>query len=168
MSERNKALMAKDVYTVLPSSEGSAETTKPEGELTAAMEAVRARSTACATAEAAKDIEGTLAFWAEDAVFQMPGAAQMRGREAIRGLYRIFFSEIKEFSGTTSHITVSRGGDLAFEHGVNRMVYPGPQGDLLDVGKYLLVWKWIGDDWYVAALSITSDAPAPVPLEAKA
>ena len=44
------------------------------------------------------------------------------------------------------------------------MVFRSPEGDLLDMGKYLLVWKKVNDNWYIAALAFTSDAPAPVPL----
>ena len=67
-------------------------------------------------------------------------------------------------AGTTSHLEVSSADDLAYEYGINRMVLAGPDGDLLDVGKYLAVWKKIDGEWYVAALSFTSDAPAPVPV----
>jgi uncharacterized protein (TIGR02246 family) len=135
-------------------------------DITKETAAVRARSKACSTAEAAKDIAGALAFWAEDAIVQPSGAPQIKGREAVAALYRQFFegSPLKEFTGTTSQIIVSRAGDLAFEYGVNRMVYQSPKGDLLDMGKYLTVWKKRGDNWYIAALSITSDAPSPVPL----
>jgi hypothetical protein len=45
------------------------------------------------------------------------------------------------------------------------MAFAGPEGDLLDVGKYLAVLKKVDDEWFVVALSFTSDAPAPVPLE---
>jgi hypothetical protein len=41
------------------------------------------------------------------------------------------------------------------------------KGDLLDAGKFVVVWKREKGDWYVAALSFTSDASAPVPMPAK-
>jgi hypothetical protein len=47
------------------------------------------------------------------------------------------------------------------------MVYPGTQGDLLDIGKYLVVWRKVKGEWYVAALSVSSDAPAPVPVSTR-
>ena len=92
---------------------------------------------------------------------------QIQGRAAVLELYRQYFQSgmVKEFSGTTSHLEVSAGGDLAYEYGVNRMVLNGPAGDLLDMGKYLVVWKKIDGEWYIAALSFTSDAPEPVPLQ---
>ena len=43
------------------------------------------------------------------------------------------------------------------------MTFGTSKGDMLDVGKFLLVWKKTNGTWYVAALSLTSDAAAPVP-----
>lgn len=40
----------------------------------------------------------------------------------------------------------------------------GSDGDLVDKGKFLAVRKKIDGDWVVAALSFTSDAPAPTPI----
>lgn len=129
--------------------------------------AVRARSQAVAAAEAAQNTEAALAFWAADAIAQGAGSPQIQGREAIRTLYSSFFGtgRLKQFQGTTSHLEVSQAGDLAYEYGVNRFVFAGPDGDLLDVGKYLVIWKKIDGEWYIAALSFTSDAPAPVPAQ---
>jgi ketosteroid isomerase-like protein len=138
----------------------------PQVDIAAETEAVRARSEAIAAAEAAQDVDAALAFWAPDAVAQPAGAPQVEGHDAIRTLYGQFFGtgQLKEFEGTTSHLVVSQGGDLAYEYGVNRMVLTGPDSDLLDVGKYLAVWQKIDGEWYVVALSFTSDAPAPVPI----
>ena len=54
--------------------------------------------------------------------------------------------------------------DRAYEYGINRMVMAGEDGDLLDVGKYLLIWRKIATEWMVVALSFTSDTPAPMPI----
>jgi ketosteroid isomerase-like protein len=134
-------------------------------DIAAETEAVRARSDAIVAAESAQNVEETLAFYTDDAVVQPPGAPQVQGKEAIANLYRQFggfeSGQLKEFSGTRSHLEVSAAGDLAYEYGVNRMVLVGPEGDLVDMGKYLAVWEKVGGDWYIAALSFTSDAPAP-------
>ena len=138
----------------------------PQVDIAAETAAVRARSEGIAAAEAAQDTEAALAFWAPDAVAQPAGAPQVQGHDAIRALYGQFFGsgQLKDFEGTASHLVVSQGGDLAYEYGVNRMVLSGPEGDLLDVGKYLGVWQKIEGEWYVVALSFTSDTPAPVPM----
>jgi len=139
----------------------------PQVDVAAETEAVRARSEALVAAEVAQDADAALVFWAPDAVAQPAGAPQVQGHEAIQALYGQFFDtgQLKEFEGASSHLVVSQGGDLAYEYGVNRMVFTGPEGNLLDVGKYLAVWQKIEGEWYVVALSFTSDAPAPVPME---
>jgi len=137
----------------------------PGVDIATELEAVRARSQGVAAAEAAQDVAAALAFWADDAVVQPAGAPQIQGKAALGDLYRQFFEggQLKEFAGTTSHIEVSAAGDLSYEYGVNRMVLAGPDGDLLDKGKYLAVWKKINGEWFAVALGFTSDTPAPVP-----
>lgn len=138
----------------------------PQVDIEAETAAVHARSDAVVAAEAAQDAEASTVFWAPDAIVQPAGSPQLQGRDAVLALYREFFEGgmLKDFSGTTSHLEVAASGDLAFEYGVNRMVVAGPDGDLLDIGKYLAVWKKIDGEWYIAALSFTSDAPAPAPV----
>lgn len=139
----------------------------PQIDVAAETEALRARSEAIVAAERAQDVEASLAFWAPDAVAQPAGAPQVQGHDAIRALYGQFFDTgmLKAFEGTTSHLEVSRGGDIGYEYGVNRFIFAGPEGDLLDVGKYLAVWKKLDGEWFVAALAFTSDAPAPTPVQ---
>jgi ketosteroid isomerase-like protein len=139
----------------------------PRVDVAAETAAVRARSQGIAAAEAAQNTEQALAFWAEDAIVQGASSPQIQGHDAIRALYDSFFGsgQLKQFEGKTSHLEVSQSGDLAYEYGVNRFVLAGPSGDLLDMGKYLAVWKKIDREWYAAALSFTSDAPAPVPVD---
>jgi ketosteroid isomerase-like protein len=140
----------------------------PSVDVSAETEAVRARSDALVTAEAAQDVEQALAYYADDAVVQPGGVPQVQGKKAIGDLYRQFGGfeggQLKEFSSSRTHLQVSAAGDLAFEYGVNRMVLARPEEDLLDMGKYLAVWKKSGGEWYMAAISFTSDAPAPVPM----
>ena len=49
---------------------------------------------------------------------------------------------------------------------MNRIVFGSPKGDLVDMGKYVIVWKHERGDWYVSALAFSSDAAAPVPAPA--
>lgn len=129
------------------------------------MEALRARSEAVVAAEMGRDTDRALSFWAEDAIVQPAGAPQIQGHDAIRALYGHFFSpQLKDFNGTRSQLILSEGGDLAYEYGINRITMAGPQGELLDVGKYLTVWRKVKGEWYIVALSFTSDAPAPLPV----
>jgi len=128
---------------------------------------VRARSEAVTAAEAAMDRDKAMSFWAEDAIFQPAGAPQVQGRDTISQLYKRYLetSGIKIVRGKASHIVVAQSGDLAYETGVNRYTYGTPKGDVLDVGKYLLVWKKVGGKWYIAAIGASSDAPSPAPIK---
>ena len=139
---------------------------QPKVDIAAETTALKARIEAVAAAEAAKDREKALTFWATDAIVQPAGMPQIQGREAISNLYETFFDSLgmKSFEGKSSGFTVAQSGDVAYETGVNRTVFTTPKGDVLDVGKYMAVWKKIDGVWYIAALSVTSDAPAPVPV----
>jgi uncharacterized protein (TIGR02246 family) len=137
----------------------------PPVDLTAEADAIRARGAGIVSAEASQDAELSTSFYARDAISQPSGSPQVEGRDAIRELYGHFFSGmLKDFESATTHIDVAASGDLAYEYGINRMVLNGPDGDLLDVGKYLAVWKKIDGEWYIVALSYSSDAPAPAPV----
>lgn len=135
-----------------------------EADIEAVKETVAARSKAVAAAEAARDIETAISFWADDAIIQTHGAVQAQGKDAIRQGMQAFFDAFKEFEGTTTHLEVAASGDMAYEYGVNRVVLPGAEGDLLAMGKYLLVWRKIDGVWLISAISVTDDAASPAPM----
>jgi uncharacterized protein (TIGR02246 family) len=146
------------VLVLLPVIAGCAAA--PQVDVTAEVEAIRARSAGLVAAEVAQDAALSTSFYAPDAISQPAGSPQLQGRDAIHELYGHFFSGmLKDFEGITTHIDVAASGDLAWEYGSNHMVLNGPDGDLLDVGKYLAVWKKMDGEWYIAALSFSSDAP---------
>ncbi len=138
--------------------------TAPTVDIEAETAAVRRRSEALVAAETAKDVEGSLAFLAKDAVAQPAGAPQLEGHHELRGMFEAVFASLAEFGATTTRLEVSASGDMAYEYGVNRIVVAGEDGNLLDMGKYLAVWKKVDGEWLVAAVSFTSDASAPEPL----
>jgi ketosteroid isomerase-like protein len=139
------------------------------GQAVAPEVALQQRSEGLQAAETALDGDKAITFWADDAVVQPAGAPAVVGRAAIGALYHEFFTTmgVKELVGTPSHLAMAQSGDLAYETGVNRIVIRTPGGDMLDMGKYLIVWKKIDGQWYVGALSFTSNAPAPTPIAGK-
>ena len=132
----------------------------PQVDPAAEKAAVEARIAGLAQAEAAKDVDGAVNFWADDAVVQAAGAPTIVGVEAVRKGYTEVFGGMESFKSTTTSVNVAASGDLAWEHGVNDVVVRTPNGNVPDKGKYLAIWKKINGEWYVAALSFTSDAPA--------
>jgi ketosteroid isomerase-like protein len=139
----------------------------PQVDLDAETAAVTARSEALAHAEAAKDAQAAASFWAEPAIVQPAGGPQIQGRQAVLDGYRQFFGALKEFEGTSTGIDISAAGDMAWDYGVNRLVFSTPNGDVVDNGKYIAVWKKIDNEWYVVAVSFSSDAPAPQQADAQ-
>ncbi len=135
-------------------------------DVAAETKALLARSEAVSAAEAARDREQALTFWAPDALVQPSAGPQIQGRDAVSKLYQFFFDStgLKSFSGKSAGFVVAASGDMAYETGVNRMTFGTPTGDVLDVGKYLAVWKKVDGTWYIAALAFSSDAPAPMPV----
>ena len=135
-------------------------------DLAAERAALLARLEGVVAAEEEFNVPEAMTYWAEDGIIQPAGSPQIEGKDAIRELYSQYFESglVRKFSGVSSHMEMSAGGDLAFEYGVNRMVLAGEDGDLLDVGKYLAIWKKIDGEWMVAALSFTSDAAEPSPI----
>jgi uncharacterized protein (TIGR02246 family) len=132
----------------------------PQVDVDAETAALRARSEALSSAEAAMDAETAITFWAEDAIIQAPGAPEQQGKHAILDGYTEFFGALKSFKSTTTNVTLAASGDLAWEHGVNDMVVTTPGGDVAEKGKYLSVWKKVDGQWYVAAVAFSSNAPA--------
>ncbi len=133
--------------------------------------AVRARSKAVTTAEESMNIPEIMKYWAKDAIVQPAGMPQIQGKEAIIKLYHQMFGDtamkLKSFTSSSinsPNISVAQSGDIAFDYGTNKFVWSTAKGELVEMGKYLIVWKKINDDWYVSAISFTSDGEAPVPV----
>jgi len=121
--------------------------------------ALMERAAALAAAEAAQDRQAALDFWAEDAIVHFAGSPPIVGRDGIAAMYDQFFPQIREFEAASTQVEMAASGDLAWELGTNRAVVIGGMGDLLDVGKYLAVWRKIGGEWYVVAVAASSDTP---------
>ena len=136
----------------------------PRVDIEAETAAIRARGEAVVAAESAMDTEAALAFWAPDGMIQGHGIPLMQGSDQLRAVYDGFFQAVAEFGSTTTRIEVAASGDMAWEYGVNRAVVPGPDGNMLDMGKYIAIWRKIDGIWYLTAVAFSSDAPTPTPM----
>ena len=119
---------------------------------------IRARSKAVVAAEMAFDWDTAVTFFVPDVTVQPANAPQIQGRKAQLELYRSF-PRLIEFEGITTAIIPAASGDMAYEYGVNRFVFETPDGPVKDHGKYLLVWTKIDGQWFIAALSFSSNTP---------
>jgi ketosteroid isomerase-like protein len=131
---------------------------EPEVDIEAVKAELRARSKAAVAAEMAFDWEKAVSFFAPDVIVQPANGPQIQGREAQLEAYRAFPKMI-EFEGTTTAIVPAASGDMAYEYGMNHFIFETPDGPLEDYGKYLSVWTKIDGEWFIAALSFSSNTP---------
>lgn len=138
----------------------------PKVDVAAETAALRARSEAMVAAEQRMAIDEALALYHPDAVILPSGAPSIRGRDAVREMYQGYFGSgmVKSFEASITHLEVAASGDIGYEYGVNRFTLNTPDGEMLDVGKYLAIWKKVDGEWYAAVLSFNSDAAAPTPV----
>jgi uncharacterized protein (TIGR02246 family) len=126
--------------------------------------AVREADAAWSKAAAAKDVEGYLSFFAEDALSLPPNAPMLTGKESMRkDLSEAMASPGFALSWQANKVEASRGGDLAYSIGT----YQGTMNDakgksVTERGKYVTVWKKQPDGkWKVVVDVYNSDLPAP-------
>jgi ketosteroid isomerase-like protein len=138
----------------------------PKVDIAAETAALRARSEGVIAAEMSQNVDAAVAFYAQDAIVLPAGAPLLSGRDAVRQMYAEVFGSgaVKAFESIPTVLEVAASGDIGYEYGVNRFTLNTPGGEMLDVGKYVAVWKKIDGEWYAAVLSFSSDAPAPTPV----
>jgi uncharacterized protein (TIGR02246 family) len=123
----------------------------------AAEAAVRERQWSFMAAIAARDLEATLAHFADDAVLHVAGMPALEGRDAIRSFYGNVFRFLSASQATPSVLRVAAGGDVAFGTGSVANAFEGLQGRREFAGKYLLVWERRAGEWLVAVYALSSD-----------
>ena len=144
---------------------GLAGCSRPPGvDVKAEAEKIRERRRQWLAADSARDIEGALAMYADDAVEFASNTPAVSGKEAIRTWYQSWLPDTTtSLTFATVRVEVSASGDLAYELGTYRFTTNGPKGRTEDVGKYATVWKRVGDTWEVALDMANSDMPLPNP-----
>jgi uncharacterized protein (TIGR02246 family) len=108
-----------------------------------------------------RDGDGIAELYAADAVAMPPNQPIVSGRDAIREFWRATL-QIPELSLTFApqRIDVSHSGELAIDRGTYRLTGKPNGHELDDRGKFIEVWRKIGDDWKVAANIYNSDSSA--------
>jgi uncharacterized protein (TIGR02246 family) len=126
--------------------------------------AVREADAAWSKAVAAKDVEGHLSFFADDALVLPPNAPMLTGKESIRkGLSEMMATPGFAMSWQPTKAEASRGGDLAYTVGTYQFMLNNAKGKpVTDRGKYMTVWKKQSNgNWKAVADMANSDLPAP-------
>ena len=117
-----------------------------------------------AQAAAARDLEKTVSFWADDARVVPPGQPAVVGKDAIRAYVAAAFA-VPGFSiqWQTSDFVVSASGDMAYGFGTNTVSLDGPEGKrLTEHGRALTLWRKVpGGAWKCVIDIWNADPPAP-------
>jgi len=109
---------------------------------TADEAAIRAATREWNAAEAAKDLEKCVSFYAADAERFATGSPAIRGIEALRAEWKKYLSSPGTFRWTTNKVEVSNSGDLAYETGTFLLSTDAKSGHPTTTkGKYVCVWK---------------------------
>jgi uncharacterized protein (TIGR02246 family) len=110
----------------------------------------------------AKDAKKVASFYADDAVLMSPDSPMVRGRSNIEVHYeetfRVMFSDV-QMKPVESVIT----GTRAFEVGTSSATRPGDASARTENGKYLVIYKRVGNNWKIAYDMYNSDQPPPPP-----
>lgn len=115
--------------------------------------AIRAATREWNAAEAAKDLEKCISFYAEDGERLATGSPVIRGTAALRNEWQKYLSSPGTFQWSTSKVEVSSSGDLAYETGRFVLKTIDKNGQpATTYGKYVCVWKRQNDGkWKVVA-----------------
>ena len=140
---------------------GACASGPPTDEFTAAdTDAIRKRSQQLPAAFNAKQLDAIVELYAENSVFMPPNAPLLRGREPLREFYQDLTARTSNLRLETDD--VAGHGPLAYETGTYWLNHE--DGAVRDRGKYVFVWRKMGDTWRTEKTIWSSDLPS-VPSE---
>jgi uncharacterized protein (TIGR02246 family) len=116
-------------------------------------------------AAAAKDVDGTVSYYSDDASLLAPNAPIASDKQGIRGAWASLLGGDSSLSWQADKVEVSRSGDLAYVQGVYQMTSKDARGKTVsDTGKFVEVWKKQADSkWKTVADIFNSDMPVVQP-----
>lgn len=104
------------------------------------------------------DAAGIADLYTEDGQFLLPNSDFVKGRQAIQSTFQALMdSGIKTVK--LEALEVEGYGDTAFE--VGRYILEGEGGQVLDKGKFVVIWKQEAGQWKLHRDIINSSLPAP-------
>lgn len=117
----------------------------------------------------ANDLDGTVAYYSDDASILPPNSPIVAGKTAIRTFWTALLSPHATLSWETTKVEAARSGDMAYVMGVYTITPKDAEGkSMTDRGKLVEVWKKQADGkWKTVADIFNSDLPLPAPVEAK-
>jgi ketosteroid isomerase-like protein len=125
---------------------------------------VAERNAAFMAAVAASDGAGVGANYTEDAVLMPPGMPTVEGREAIGQFFQAGIDAGIARVELAPGETIATSADTILERSTVRVF--NTAGDVIEQGKYVVVWRKVGDQWFMAWDIWNADAPPPAPAPA--
>lgn len=129
-----------------------------------AVAAIRSSDDKWSAAAGKNDLEGTLSFYADDAVLLPPNAPIAKTRKLIRDSWASLLSPNTAVSWKASEVEVANSGELGYLYGTYKLSIQDPQGKhpLTDTGKVVEIWKKQTDGtWKCIVDTYNSDLPVP-------
>ena len=121
--------------------------------------AVRDADEAWSKVAGAKDVDKTVAYYADDATVLPPNGPMITSKTGIRDLWKGFLDSLADINWNTTRVEASKSGDMAFTVGTYQMTM---KDGTKDKGTYCEVWKKQADGkWKVETDMFSSDLPAP-------
>jgi uncharacterized protein (TIGR02246 family) len=115
---------------------------------------------------AAKNLDGLLAFYADDAVLMTPGGDPAKGRDAIKaGLTPMLADKALSLKFKASKVDVARSGDLGYTQGEYQLTVTNPVTHKVinDHGTYVTTYRKQSDGSWKAVADIATSAVPPAP-----
>ena len=108
----------------------------------------------------AKDAAGIAALYAEDGAVMPPNAPIGKGRAAIQETWASMMNTPGfDLTFNPEQIVLSSSGDMALDRGTYQLTIAPSGRAQNDTGKYVVVWRKIGNEWKAAADIFNSDGP---------
>lgn len=131
----------------------------------ASADAVRAADAQMAKAAAAHDVQGTIAFYSDDAVVMPPNQPMVHDKLSEAKAWTAILAPGAEMSWTAGKIDAAQSGELVYDVGVYTVITKSGKGkaqtQTTDGGKYLAVWRKQADGtWKCVADTWNSDKAA--------
>jgi ketosteroid isomerase-like protein len=128
----------------------------------AAEQELRALDEQWSASAARNDLNGTVAFYADDAVLLPPNAPMAADKKSIRESWAGLLGPNTAVSWKWSKIEVAQSGELAYIYGSYKLTIGASSvsGPVNDTGKFLEVWKkQAGGEWKCIVDTYNSDLP---------
>ena len=120
-------------------------------------QAVRDADAAWSKAAAAKDLDKTVSFYADDALVLPPNEPAVTSKDGIRNLWKGLIDAVTSVSWTVTRVEMGKSGDMACLTGTYELTM---NDGTKDHGKYCEVWEKKGGTWKCGTDIWNSDLPA--------